>query len=360
MKRALYILSMLLLAASCEIPFDLDQSTEPQIYLQAIAKGTHVQIIPLVANPVSGAPAADAPLDIHVEVNGESIPVRAQDSISYIAHIPGPRWKLEEEDEISVTVRSGSLPPVSGSTHFPKPLVIEDFSWEPMQVDTLKAVKVSVKLDHEPGDEEYYGIRIHRQEHLIFPDDFYKQVYRSVYDGYITPGYVLTLADIGRLDLENFVQVNYDGRFLGGRNSQPLTLLTKKQFKGDTYQFYLNSYDTAILNGIREGSERNTETAGGGNAKGEKDASASGQGQGGQKANAIGRRTTYNIELYRLSPEFYLFSKALFQSSFDFLSNMGLVPANFTWSNVKGGLGFVGALSSSNLEPIVITEDFQK
>ena len=61
--------------------------------------------------------------------------------------------------------------------------------------------------------------------------------------------------------------------------------------------------------------------------------------------------TEYTFTFCRLSEEFFLFAKALFQSNFDFLSNMGLIPANFTWSNVKGGLGVVGAVSSVTLGP---------
>ena len=74
----------------------------------------------------------------------------------------------------------------------------------------------------------------------------------------------------------------------------------------------------------------------------------------------IGRRTIIHILLSRLSPEFYFFAKALYQSNFDFLANMGLVPANFTWSNVEGGMGFVGAISTVTLDPIDFTEYFQK
>ena len=50
----------------------------------------------------------------------------------------------------------------------------------------------------------------------------------------------------------------------------------------------------------------------------------------------------------------------MYQSNFDFLANMGLIPANFTWSNVDGGMGFVGAISTYSLDPIDIRKDFQK
>ncbi len=67
--------------------------------------------------------------------------------------------------------------------------------------------------------------------------------------------------------------------------------------------------------------------------------------------------TRYYFVLFRLSPEFYYYARALYQSNFDFLANMGLVPANFTWSNVEGGLGFVGAVSYSSVGPLIPEEE---
>jgi hypothetical protein len=214
MKRFLHIAALLLLAVSCEIPFDLDQDGEPKIYVQAIVKGAHVHIVPLVANSVTGTPVADAPMEIRVELNGASLPVHPEDSISYAAS----SRLLREGDEISVTVRSGSLAPVTGSTHFPPALVVEDFSWERVQVDTIDAVQVAIKLDHEPGEGEYYGIRILQQDYMIFPSVVQKAFYR-----YITPGYVLTADEIGGFDLEDFVQDNQ----LAHRPSAVLALQTE-------------------------------------------------------------------------------------------------------------------------------------
>lgn len=343
---------MLLLAASCEIPFQLEQDGEPKIYMQAIVKRGHVHIVPMVANPVTGAPVADAPMDIQVELNGEPLQVHAQDSISYSAS----HRLLEEGDEVKVTVRSGSLAPVSGTTTFPPVLAVEDVSWERVQVDTIDAIQVHIKLDHEPGEQEYYGVCIHCWDLMIRPDNT-----ETHYESYLTPGYILTVSDIGRLDLADFVQVNYNDYFLGGREYQPLTLVTNKQFDGDTYSFYLNSFDASILNRIRDGMPGgNTGVAGGGIVSGEIKPSQGGAAQGGSEVAPIAHRSIYHISLSRLSPEFYFFARAMYQSNFDFLANMGLIPANFTWSNVDGGMGFVGAISTYSLDPIDITKDFQK
>lgn len=352
MNKFLHIAILLLLSVSCEIPFDLDQAGEPKIYVQAIVERGHIHIVPMVANPVSGEVVPVSSIQVSAELNGEPLEVVKSDSIWYLAGYP----LLEEGDEVAVTVRAGALAPATGRTRFPPPLSVEDFSWERVQVDTIDAVSVSVRLDHEPGEKEYYGIRISRQDHLLLPDNSYMS-----FQNYLTPGYILTADEIGRFDLEDFMQVNYDNRFLGGRDYQPLTFVTRKQFEGNTYRFYLNSFDSSILSRIRDNRPGgDTDAPGGGIVSGEV-RPPGGSGEGGQAPVVpIGRRTIFNIAICRLSPEFYFYAKALYQSNFDFLANMGLVPANFTWSNVEGGMGFVGAIHWCSLDPIVITEFFQK
>ena len=349
MRKFLNMLALLLLAVSCEIPFDLDQAGEARIYVQAIVKRGHVHIVPMVAQAVNGEPVPVSSIQVQAELNGVPLQVEKGDSIWYSASYP----LLEEGDEVAVTVRAGALAPATGRTRFPPPLSVEDFSWERVQVDTIDAVAVSVRLDHEPGEREFFGILIHRHDHLLLPDGSYLSFYN-----YITPGYILTADEMARFDLEDFMQVNYDNRFLGGRDYQPLTFVTQKQFEGDTYRFYLNSFDASILGRIRNGMPgENTGAAGGGIVSGE----VGPPGGGGQTPVVpIARRTFFYITICRLSESFYNYAKALYQSNFDFLANMGLIPANFTWSNVEGGMGFVGAISMYTLDPIEISEYFQK
>ena len=349
MRKFLNMLALLLLAVSCEIPFDLDQAGEARIYVQAIVKRGHVHIVPMVAQAVNGEPVPVSSIQVQAELNGVPLKVEKGDSIWYSASYP----LLEEGDEVAVTVRAGALAPATGRTRFPPPLSVEDFSWERVQVDTIDAVAVSVRLDHEPGEREFFGILIHRHDHLLLPDGSYLSFYN-----YITPGYILTADEMARFDLEDFMQVNYDNRFLGGHDYQPLTFVTQKQFEGDTYRFYLNSFDASILGRIRNGMPgENTGAAGGGIVSGE----VGPPGGGGQTPVVpIARRTFFYITICRLSESFYNYAKALYQSNFDFLANMGLIPANFTWSNVEGGMGFVGAISMYTLDPIEISEYFQK
>ena len=144
------------------------------------------------------------------------------------------------------------------------------------------------------------------------------------------------------------MQVSFDGTFLGGARYQPLTMITQKQFRENEYTFYLGSFDAQLLDAIRgRMPDGDTGAAGGDIASGE----VGRQKDKKEEIKPVETHTEYTFTFYRLSEEFFLFAKALFQSNFDFLSNMGLIPANFTWSNVKGGLGVVGAVSSVTLGP---------
>lgn len=340
MKKFLHILGLAALLSSCEIPFDLEEGGEPKIYMQCVAQQGCVYVTPQVAQPVSGKAVDVSSLEVEVWLDGEVIPALRRDGY-YVADFGS---RPEEGARVSVAVHGGGLETARGETRLvPAPNVV-DYSWTQVQVDTIDATQVSITLDHAPAEGEYYGIQILQADTIEYMDGS-----KQYYVAYLTPGYILTAAESVGFDLADFVQVNFDGFRLGGADYQPLTLLSDKHFDGATYRFYLNSFDTSILSGIRDNlPDSDTGIAGGGIVSGQ----VGGEGGGGEVDPSkipVRIETCYCFILYRLSPEFYFYARALYQSNFDFLANMGLVPANFTWSNVTGGLGFVGAAASTNL-----------
>lgn len=316
MKKVFYILSMLLLAASCEIPFQLEQNGKARIYVQGIVHNGDVFVTKQVANPVSGRQMADVPIDVRTSLDG---------------------------DRFSLEVTADGLETATGSTTVPPTPDLEAVTARTFPIDTLTVTQVTFKLNHAPAEGEYYGIRIQRDQHLVFEDGTEKDT-----TSYATPGYILTLIESGSFNLEDFMQVSFDGQFMGGPEYQPLTLVSRKQFRENEYTFYLGSFDAQLLDAIRgRMPDGDTGAAGGDIASGE----VGRQKDKKEEIKPVETHTEYTFTFCRLSEEFFLFAKALFQSNFDFLSNMGLIPANFTWSNVKGGLGVVGAVSSVTLGP---------
>ena len=361
MKKPLHILALATLTAflsACEIPFELRQEAQPKIYLQGIASGDSVVVTPLYAAPITTETAVHVPsLRVELRVNGE---LRQAEQKEGRAPFVSRGLALQEGDEVEVKV-SGEGLQATGRSFVPHQPRIEHMEWEEVQIDSINAIRVRLTLDEAPGEDDFYGIRIPCRQTYYYLDGHEEQQLL-----YFTPGYILSAADSGSFDLEDFLQLNYDGNTLGSTGAYvPLTLLTRKQFEGKVYSFYLNSFDAGILQRIRDSlPEGETGMAGGGIVSGEVGGDPGGNGEKdpwdpenldpSQIFYAID--SEYRFEILRLSPEFFYYAKALYQSNFDFLSNMGLTPANFTYTNVEGGLGFVGAESRTLSDAIVIKE----
>lgn len=344
MKRFFSILFALLSCAACEIPFDLRQEGTPKIYLQAIAGDRGIVVTARFAAAVGqdgGTPQLRNG-QLQILLNGTPLTARTDpdDPFRFSADFPAP---LQEGDRISVRIEADGVESASGSTVGLRRPDILRFESEAIEAGEIRATAVRITLDEAPGPDDYFGIQILKSTTFFYPD-----APPLNHESYLTPGYILTAAESGKFDLEDFMQVNYSNAVLGGSGDyRPLTLLSQKQFDGAEYRFYLDSFDSDILEGIGDQMpEGDTGIAGGGIVSGEvgKPGAAGEAGEGFPESS----RTVYSIYLYRLSPETYFYAKALYQSNFDFLANMGLTPANFTWSNVRGGLGFVGTLQGEN------------
>ena len=364
MKKRRHIIAVTLLAvlaSACEIPFELRQEAQPKIYVQGIASGDSVVVTTLYAAPITTETRIPVPsFLVELHVGGELRRAEQKEGRdAFVCHgLP-----LKEGDAVEVVVTGEGLQ-ATGRTQVPHQPRIDKLEWEKVQIDSIDAVRFRLTLDQAPGEEDFYGIRIDCTKTYFYLDGHEES---SQY--HETPGYNLTAADTGSFDLEDFMQLNYDGTTLGSTGAyEPLTLLTRKQFEGNAYSFYINSYDASILQGIRDNlPEGETGMAGGGIVSGEvggnPDGEEAGEGEGtqewdpGQIIHTI--RTDYRFHILRLSPEFYYYARALFQSNFDFLSNMGLTPANFTYTNVEGGLGFVGAECRAVSDIVTITETIE-
>lgn len=334
MKKLFIALALFCVAVSCERPFDFQSESGACLYMQAVVDNGYLVVSPHYAVPVNGGEAPSGSIRMDMQVNGFSQPMETL---------------LMAGDEVTVHLEADGVPGASGSTRVPSAPLVIDWTQERVQVDTIDATRISFMLDHAPQEGEYFGIQILMETSVLYMDGSMLEQ-----NSWLTPGYILSAAESGKFDLADFMQVNFDGSTLGGKEFRPLTLVTRKQFEGEVYSFYLNSFDTGMLDRLRDGmSGGETGVAGGGIASGE-----IGNGQGKEDPDPgripIGLETAYHFYFASLSSEFYQYAKTLYQSNFDFLSNMGFTPANFTWSNVEGGLGFVGAISGVWIGPLEI------
>ena len=345
MKRILHLFSIgaLLGLGACEGSFEIEQGGAYKIYVQAIANSSTLFITPILATPV-GSARKETEFTVEAWLNGRSLEVKKveqeEDGDLFMALLVSEEQTgILPGDEIRIRVSCPDAREVSGTTLAYAPMTIEDVEMEDCLIyanerTSAYGKKIQLHLEKAPGADEHYALRIMTVRETTFDDG---QTETSI--AYLTPGYITDPMQAGRFDLEDYMSFNFYGSYLGGSGADaPITLLPEHRFDSDTYTFFLGSLDANIIRDIV-----NNSPEGDGGIGRDKDQADPKE----PERKPVGSRTSYHFTLYRLSPEFFYYAKALYQSNFDFLSNMGLTPANFTYTNVDGGLGFVGYFGAS-------------
>lgn len=352
MKRVLSILTLGILLSACEIPFDIKQEGEAQIYVQCVAGPDGVSICPQYATPIGQTTRENVSFDVRLQVNEQSVAAFSEDGRYFYNLQP-----LSEGDEVAVEIRADGVPVASGHTSLVARPVITEMRRETVETpDSLQMERVSLVLDHTPSQDDHYAIQIINSTLVFYSDGSTEE-----YESYLIPTYIRSEVESLSFDLEDYIQVDFDGHRLANDGDHPLTLLLPRHFRNNTYTFYLGGYEEALLDQIRYNMpEGDTGMAGGGITSGDLgEGGSSEEGEGGEGRIPIAQRIHNRFVLYSMSDEFFYFFKAVYQSNFDFLSNMGLTPANFTYSNVSGGLGMVGAISGESREYEVLVPLFE-
>ena len=389
MKRFLYLglFSALLLAASCEIHFDLDKVSDAKMYVQYLPSPESSVMLIAYAEPAYGKQGEvlykfeDS--DLSVSVNGKAAEIRYPSSeeieesgwYNYggncrvaLAHMPS---ELKSGDVIDLSLCGRDVKTAHARTVIPSKPVITGVSFERVEMpDSSEAVRVTLKLDKPVGDGEYYGLMaavktttISAHTEYIYTDDEVEDdkpqtlavpippmdliVDTLVVDSYIFPGQLATTTDLNSLDLDAFANVDYYNGLLGQNafSSEPMMLLSSKMFDSDSYSFYINSLDGSALGGS-VGIDFTPDDLGFlKDWDGESPIYL-----------LLGGKSELQLEFYRLSEELFNYCKAQYLGNFDMLSNFGLSPPNFTYTNVHDGIGIVGGLNLTRSEWYNLTE----
>ena len=352
--RLLFPVLTVLWMTACDFPFSLKDSASPKIFVYCVPAdgGTTLQV--QYAAPAYGN--SKTVFDFHpsvvLSIGGMPQELTEDPEKPGLLHCTADLWP---GDEVTVAAFAEGVPAVSGTTTVPPWPCIRDLSWEQVRTDTLSATRVTLSLDHSPEEGEYYGLQIRTHTDAVYLEDGQPKFEST--DGYSAPGQAFSNQELARVDLSDYIQVNFaDGLISGWASREPLALLSAEQFDGASYSFYLNSPDLDWIYGFA------------GQALPGEDGWDPSQGwdpengwkPGGNVPDNLPKRillsetVTYRLVLYRLSKEFWYYAKAQYQSNFDFLANMGLIPANFTWSNIRDGIGMIGAVSSIESAPYII------
>ena len=389
MKRILQIAALLLTAVSCEIHFDLDNVSEPRMYVQYLPSPDSAYIEIAYAEPAFGNISNEKYVfldsDLGISVNGQDVPVnylseqetielgfKAPDGgISNVryAKVLAPK-ALMPGDKIDLRLDGRGVKTAFASTSIPPRPAISDVTVSPVQADSSEAFKVVMQLQENVPDDHYYGLKaLIRTTTVIahnkldqpsedapeplaengfpgipgipglpdipgMPEDIVVDTLVQTF--YTIAGQLASTADLNSLDLDGFANINYYNGFLesGIFGAQPMMLLPGKMFTDGAYSFYINSLDSSLW-----GSGLDFSTGG--------DTLINGPvSEDGPAVFSIvlSRKNEFRLELYRLSDELYNYCKARYLETFNMLSNFGVTPPNFTYTNVYNGLGIVGGL----------------
>ena len=361
MKRSIILFALLALA-SCEIHFDLEKVSEPAIYVQYLPSSEmEAKIMVAYAEPAFDKPAATPhPFDISdvkVTVNGAAATVAEDTLSSWNRHIllvdtPSP---IKSGDEIKVTVTGKDVPVATASTKVPERPVIKSITLTQDVRDTSDVWKVTIKLEKPVEEGDFYGLKSIKHTEWYSasgPDIMNLQIDTTGYTECFNPGQLVSFSDISSLDLDNYVSVGYEDGFIAGDlySGEFMTLLTSKQIEGDTYTLYINSTDTSFLGDLDFDFSDLDDSYYEDYAEYFDDPEEEEDPEEPEIWMYLGEKSWYRFELYRLSDEFYRYAKAQYLGNYNMLSNFGITPPNFTYTNVSGGLGIVAGISGTGTD----------
>lgn len=369
---------------ACEIPFALDNVSESVLYVQYLplsgeeATGIRVSYADPAFGKDSGKRYCVSADEVSLSVNGTSLPVPSR-TVEHDGNqttlFPGVRFA--PGDRVRLEVSGRGVKNIWGETTVPARPEIESVSLEKVTRDSSDATKVMLKLKNAVADGEYYGLKTAVRSTTVtlitpkMPDlppfpmpsagfpGLPVKTDTTVTTFYTTAGQLATTADIYNLDLDGFASIGYKNGFIGGGllSGEPMMLLTSRQFDGGLYSFYVNSFDSFNWSDIDFSFDDSgtpddwTEDPGG-----EPPAEEPEDPEDDTVRTVIYYKQEVRLEVYRLSEELYNYCKAQYLGTFNILSNFGVTPPNFTYTNVHDGIGIVGALSETSTDWQTLSE----
>lgn len=369
MKKFLAILLMCAAAVACEIPFELDNVSEPAFCLQYIPQaGCSNSMTVSYAEPAFGTLSPEQypfeASDLSVTINGKQVKASEDaESSSWNKHMLLLDGAPSPGDVVEVTVKGRGIPDAVARTTIPQPPVISSVN---IIADTSSVYTITIKLGSAVKDGEYFGLKACRRLTSMeilgvgTPEEPIEESRDTVVtESFFMPGRIASISDLNSLDLDAYASVSYKDGFITDANysGEMMALLQKRQFDGDSYTFYANSYDSfssglfTIDDIMDDGTDVPDETDP--EEPYDPDDDDPEYPDVPYYWDSLVLVEEYRFEVFRLTEEFYNYAKAQYLCNFNMLSNFGVTPPNFTYSNVAGGLGVVAGVSSASTEWIV-------
>lgn len=317
MKRLIPIIFLTALLSSCEFGFEVSNNASPGLYLGCVASPEKAFIELACASPL-GVNASDIPevdlRELEFSVNGKALSLTGLE-VDF-GQTLGRR--LAPGDKISLKALAEGLPQVEASTIHPVQPMLDRVTLVKEEMPGVRVSGFDVYLGAQPGEDEFIGVMIRKSCEVKIDGEWRDSIH------FLSPS-VMAPAD----PAAEAAQVDFPGmsfiRTIGGKKDplpEILTMIPSSAFREG--KLSLTVLDMSALRQFGEGGEP----------------------LAGIPESPEERGVEYEFRILGVSEDFYRYSLAMYKSSSDFLAMMGLAPAQFAWSNVRGGFGFCGAYSS--------------
>lgn len=339
MKRYFCFILILLLALSCERIIDYPVDENGRIYVDAVVGTEGADRINLVVSrPAFGSEAVSAE-DIRLSLTNEGKPVELvrdmdyesaiEGEISYLVHgdfLPGQKLELKAEAEGLPSVKAltsvpAAMPEVEVTCREVKSYRDDDEYSGSSSLRTLWEIHLT--MDEKPDKDSFFGVQVLKDVSYDtlgkvpeYTWDDFKNAGKTEFDAL----HVNTKSGEGGSisSVEKELNVIFGGGdmrvFAAEADGEGLAL--------DVYVYPTSSHRKAGSYHFNEAGEEIWEWE-------------------------IQEIYKYNIIVYRISPEMYHCFRARYMiDAADVPIHLGFTPATYTYTNIEGGLGMFGAVST--------------
>lgn len=348
MKKLIITILAAMLLCSCEFRYEPDiDDRVPILFVECIggSQDTTVFKYRVAAPYVNELSQSYVPTLSSVDFRINGVAQTVKDSAIICSYKPGDVITLRASCQVADDIKA--------ETTVPEIPAVRSVRMEQFDKDEIAYMRFSIDFDGGPRDGCFYGIQLMERvvNERTITDTLGNIIEKKVDEGTYCRDIVNPIAEDDLFEaVDNLfvLQIGFDGKQIRSSYNCPMNLCTASELQREGTDVYLVAdpdYDNEPqqdFDFVYVGDETDEEK--------QLEDWENWRLLPLNSYTATSRRIQYKLILRSLSPEFYYYAKALYLSQADNLAGMGLSPVNFTYSNIKGGAGLLGAYTSYESE----------
>lgn len=286
MKRIFIFLAASLIMTACDYEFDPDIKSEPALFLKCAAYSDSALVQLEYAASVESKDSFPKLKDklVEMKVDGTTVPVPEDGKV--FRH-------FKSGETIEAKAGADGFKQVSGSAIIPDKPQVKSITVDYQHMfDTLSMTVFTLEMENEPGADDYFAVAIKEEASYRVGDSIY---FRKQFVSAYIP------SDSGDYTILS------DNSDIMGSSFYNVSIFKSNVFKERKCKITMSPIPFP------------------------------------DNPSAEDLMLRHKFYVARLSDGMYHYSLARYKAERDFLATLGLAPAKFAWSNIKGGMGFCGA-----------------